>query len=100
MISMRFVDCGAVREAARSSRSKSLVTPLEEATLPEVVTEAPEGYAHHHDDDPERVDGPLAGDLDVHPEHARDQGQRQQDDAEGGEDAEEVVGPVGEHRLV
>ena len=42
----------------------------------------------------------LAGDVDVHPEDARDEGQRQQDGAEGGEHTEDLVTAVGEHRLV
>ena len=50
--------------------------------------------------DPEGRRATLAGHADVHAPDARDQRQRQQDDAERGEHAEDLVAAVGEHGLV
>src|SRR4051812_19412141 len=101
MISMRFAVAGAVSDAAASNRSKSLVTPdlLEEATLPEVVENRPQGYEHHPDNDREAV--ALAERLgEVHAEERGDEGEWQQHRAERGEDAEDLVAAVGDDRLV
>src|SRR6478752_8169619 len=101
MISIRLAFAGAESAAACSRRSKSVVMlPLEEATLTEVVQKTRKGYEHHGDDRPESGDRLLAGDTHVHTPDRRDQRQRQQDHAECGEHAEDLVAAVREDRLV
>src|SRR3954447_9447210 len=100
MTSMRLAFAGAERAAARSRRSKSEVKPLEEATLTEVVQKRRKGYAHRRDHDPERGDVALPGDVHVHAPDRRDQRERQEDDAERGQDPDRLVASVGEHGLV
>src|SRR4051794_20641980 len=100
MMSIRFALAGAERAAARSSRSKSDVSPLEEATLPEVVQEARKGYGHDGDDDPEADERLLARHVHVHAPDRRDERQRQQDHAERRQHPEGLVASMGEDGLV
>ena len=59
-----------------------------------------EEHQHGADDHVEVGRVALAGDADVHPPDARDQGEREHDDADRGEHAEDVVDSVGDVGLV
>ena len=61
---------------------------------------ADEQRDHRPDDDPEGVARALAGHADVHPPDARDERQRQDDDADRRQRLEDVVDAMRQHRLV
>src|SRR5688572_30427364 len=79
--------------------------PVEPFRLqPALVAEEPD-HAHERgheqpEDDPEGRMRALAGEEHVHPEHARDQRQRQHRHADEREETEDVVLAVRDHRLV
>src|SRR5215203_274737 len=76
---------------------KALSEPLATA---EVSDHADEDHGHDPEHGEEARLVPFARDPGVHPHHARDQGQRQDDHADCGQDPEDAVEAMGDHRLV
>src|SRR5881397_72666 len=73
---------------------------LQPAAPPEQPDETAQDADHDRDDDPERADGVLAGDADVHAPDRGDERQREEQDAEGGQHPQHVVEAMREDRLV
>src|SRR6266540_2749381 len=73
---------------------------LQEAALAEVADHPDEDDRHDRDDRPEGAHASLERKVHVHPEHAREERQRQDDHAERGQHAQHLVDAVREHGLV
>src|SRR6476619_785988 len=97
MTSIRLRWTGAVRaedSTSRSSSSIAIAAVSEPAAAAEVSEHAREQGDNRADKDSEGVDRALAGDADVHAPNARDERQRQDDDADRGERLQDVVDAV------
>src|SRR5215207_6259549 len=72
----------------------------EPATVTEVAQHPHEHRHHGSDDPPEGADADIEREIHVHPEDARQERERQDHHAEGGEHAQDVVHAMRDHRLV
>src|SRR5690242_13727816 len=84
----------------RSVGTPPSYVPLQPAALPEEDDQPHEQDQHHARDLPEGGDAALSGDADVHAPDARQQCEREDDDADRGEHPEDVVEAMRDHRLV
>src|SRR6201996_3308071 len=82
------------------SRTRKRAPCLQPAAAFEPDHHADEDHEHAAEDDEEGGETVLARHLRVHSPDAGDQGQRQDHDADRGQDAEDVVEAVRDHRLV